>query len=349
MWGRHVLAAFLMIGSSAFSAAEQVTDLGSLGSPVKEPATSQPLKAEEFAAQDTDIGTREAALVELVSTAAGVVEEVAADAEVSLEPAVSHSFEVKDVVAAGQPEEVGSATPSAASSSSIRGRKLIFFGIIMLVVGVALSLAASRPRPLARGQTTPADETLQKTLEIMDKLGIQSASKLAVGCIVAGLVELFRSQKNSSQSAQTSQPTLKGRMLLLLGIVALLASLSSSGLDLSNLNVSELVKIILQYVSQAHVGLFLAGGATFLKSFYDILEHQKQQQQQEQQQQNDGAQQETVEAPADEKLPEAEVVADGSTAGTKQNQAENVATSTTSTSTPSNSPTAEPGPAEQSP
>ncbi|CDJ34305.1 GL25064, related [Eimeria mitis] len=338
MWGQHLLAAFLLLGNAAFCAAKQPAHASRFSDPVSETALSHAPKANEPPVNNLSMGNPEAQLVALVSAATGAIEDDEAGAVISLEVTAS---QIKGALAAAQKEEAGEASPSGASSSAIRGRKMMLFGVVLLIVGITLSMAASRPRPLARTQTSSMEETLQTTLDLMDKLGVKSASKLAVGCIIAGLVEWFRSiygnQNNASQSGEGTKPALKGRLLAVLGVAALVASLAFAGIDFSTLDVSELIKVILEFISKAHIGLFMAGGVAFLKSAYEVLEHYKKlQQQQQQQQQGDGVQ------PLPESQPGSGVEGEGSIAEGNDNQGDN------GDNKPSDSPAGESGPADDS-
>ncbi|CDI74536.1 hypothetical protein, conserved [Eimeria praecox] len=306
MQGRYALGVLLLLGSAACSAAEPAAVLDELGFSGKEATPSHTQEVEERA-EEEPVTSPEARLIMLFRDAASAIDNASANGTLPLKPPAPQGPEAENAVTAVQPGQVG-APISTVFTNQARGRGLLLFGTFMLVIGVVLSLGGNRPS--ARVQPSSMDVTLQKTLELMDTLGVKSASNLAVGCIIAGLIELYRSLnggQNSPQPGQAAQPPVRGRMLLVLAFGALLASLSMAGVDISNLNVSEFMRVLIQYISKAHLGLFAAGGAAFVKSLYEVMEHQQQQQQQS----GTSLQQGTTGAPADEKQPtSAEVVGD---------------------------------------
>ncbi|CDJ37601.1 hypothetical protein, conserved [Eimeria tenella] len=165
-------------------------------------------------------------------------------------------------------------------SGACKGRMLVLLGVVLLVTGVSLSLAGNKKSKVMRTAQTSFETTLQQSVELMDKLGVKSASKMAFGCILAGLIELARSLR-ANQNGQTGNkaPTLKGRLTLFFGALALLVTMSGAGVDLSSLNVGELFKVLGEYISKTHLGLFATGGTTLVKSIYDIVAYQQQQNQ----------------------------------------------------------------------
>ncbi|KAL8447273.1 hypothetical protein Emed_004484 [Eimeria media] len=182
---------------------------------------------------------------------------------------------------------------------ALRGIKFLLAGLFLLGVGVGLTLAGRRVKQSRTEGDSAANSSFQVSVQILDKLGVTSASKLAIGYILAGLIELFRSglskassASNTGTGAQTDEqqkPALRGGLLLALAVGSMLASLSAGGLDLSTLKWGELTSLLMQYGMQAYLGLFAAGGYELLSSAvaahkYDKTQQQQQQQQEQQQQ-----------------------------------------------------------------
>ncbi|CDJ59041.1 hypothetical protein, conserved [Eimeria maxima] len=304
MWGQGAIAAALLLCGITFSAADQPAELSNVTVSVGEPAVSESSKGEDI--EKGNVYTPEALLAELASAANIAIDGGAPHGGVSLELSAAHNTETGEDSTGATPGDAV-ASNSTASSNHVRGRKMLAFGVLLLLVGVTMSTAGRQPQaPQARVQPSSVEATVRSALEMMDKLGIKSASKVAVGCIIAGFLELIRSlnarQNSATQSGQTVQPTLKGRTVLILGVVALLASIPLAGVDFSNLNVNELLKVLYEYLSKSHFGLFLAGGAAFLKSVYDLMENQKHLL--EQQQSGGELKEETGETPDSENQPE---------------------------------------------
>ncbi|KAL8442035.1 hypothetical protein Emag_006700 [Eimeria magna] len=188
------------------------------------------------------------------------------------------------------------AAGAKARRPAFRGMGFLLAGLILLGVGVALTIAGRRVNQTRTAGDPAANSSLQMSVQVLEKLGVTSASKLSIGYILAGLIELLRSRLSKSSSAintttgaQTDaqqRPALRGGLLLSLAVGSLLASLSAEGLDLSMLQWGELTTLFTQYGLQAYLGLFAAGGYELLSSALAAHKYDKTQQQQQQQQQN---------------------------------------------------------------
>ncbi|CDI79613.1 hypothetical protein, conserved [Eimeria acervulina] len=274
MWIRDAFVAVLFVSSCAFSAAERAADLDGVSPSVRELTLPHSAGAGNVAPGETrDTAEAGAHLRGVATGATGAVDKDKAENGVSVASPASHSPEGETGNEVAQPNAVG-APLSASALFSVRGSKFLTLGIVLLIVGLLLTTAGSNPN--ARTQPSSTEENVQKAMQLMDKMGIKSASNLAIGYICAGVVEIWRAlrENQNSQPGQAAQPAVRGRLLLFLGLVAFLASLSSAGVDFAALNVGALLRALLEYISKAHTGLFAAGGTTFIKSLYEVAQHQ---------------------------------------------------------------------------
>lgn len=165
--------------------------------------------------------------------------------------------------------------PQERKRPPMRGPGFLLVGLVLLGMGMALAYAKRNQRR-ARG------DSLQEALNVLDKLGVSSASNLAIGYMLAGFIEICRSlyrqrqqqQQQQSQGQQgdvTETPRLRGGFLLMLAFGSLMASMAAAGIDFSTLNYNSLLSALAGYVSKAHMGLFAAGGYELLSSVPDAV------------------------------------------------------------------------------
>ncbi|KAL8424499.1 hypothetical protein Efla_003524 [Eimeria flavescens] len=226
------------------------------------------------------------------SEAAGVLPEPTVEEAAPSSPEAGGAAEPAESLLSQQ--DAHAAAPRAQQRRK-HGTRFLVGGLVLLAAGVAMTAAGSSKQTATMVGASAGDgkapPTLQQTKQVLEKLGLTSPSHLGIGCLLAGLIELFRgSMSTSSSSEQDGQdaPSPKGRMLLLLAVAFFLGSVSSGNVDLSSLHLGELGNILKQYMSKAHLGLFAAGG---FELFSSLREAQKQKGQQQRQQEGSEKQQ----------------------------------------------------------
>ncbi|CDJ65213.1 hypothetical protein, conserved [Eimeria necatrix] len=269
---RKSLLALLLVGSAAYTVATPAT--GDLSPLLVEETDSKPKNGKPVNKASAEESN--SAPLQVLGGATRADTADVTEIEAALQPVQTEQQSTPQDVQ----EKLNADISNLIGSGASKGRMLVLFGIVLLITGVSLSLAGNKKSKVTRTAQTSFETTVQQSIELMDKLGVKSASKMAFGCIFAGLIELARSLR-ANQNGQTGSkaPTLKGRLTLLFGVIAMLVTMSGAGVDLSTLNVSELIKILGEYLSKTHLGLFAAGGATLLKSMYDTMAYQQQQKQ----------------------------------------------------------------------